>query len=76
MKMEAGCGEELSMEALRSKSTGTGYSQGKVLKHFLLHLLSALFLCPGPVRASGEEVSVREILPLDEKWTGDFDGMV
>jgi membrane-bound lytic murein transglycosylase MltF len=40
----------------------------------LIILISILSL--SQVEASDEEVSLKKILKLDQKWTGDFDGMV
>lgn len=43
----------------------------------VMFLVQLLILSVGPARASGEELSVEKELRLpDQKWTGDFDGMV
>ena len=51
--------------------------------HYALLSLGLLIVCiltstasASPVHAADEDASVKEILKLDQKWTGDFNGMV
>ncbi|MBW1782415.1 MAG: transporter substrate-binding domain-containing protein [Deltaproteobacteria bacterium] len=41
-----------------------------------LVILPCLILSPAPAQGSDDEASVEKMLKLDQKWTGDFDGMV
>ncbi|MBC8419431.1 MAG: transporter substrate-binding domain-containing protein [Desulfobacterales bacterium] len=42
---------------------------------FIVLLLHSMFPA-GPAGASGDDAPITELLKLNEKWTGDFDGMV